>query len=218
MSEKEVVYLIEYSGNREDLKLSNIMRNVAPDIPVKSIPIRDMCVEDVVDYFKETQTEPSYLLTRSLVATEIVSEYVIGQVLAHQRQFYKFYDQQKKSEWNRRTGSVETLKNFTVVILGAGTIGRRKLCKVFGMTVHGVTRTPVAPDQTSPHFDRYRTVEEIDTALSEGDYVISVLPSTAQTRGLLDNDRLRVCKVKKPVFINVGRGDLMTEESVIKAV
>ena len=41
---------------------------------------------------------------------------------------------------------------------------------------------------------------------------VSVLPSTAGTRGLLDGDALAACEPRRPALINVGRGDLISEE------
>ena len=42
-------------------------------------------------------------------------------------------------------------------------------------------------------------------------------PSTPATRGLLDGGRLRSC-TKRPVLINVGRGDLVSAASVVEAL
>lgn len=54
--------------------------------------------------------------------------------------------------------------------------------------------------------------EEFLEFLKNCDYIINVLPSTLETRGLLSNKKLSNCK-HKPVFINIGRGDIIDEES-----
>ncbi|KAF6037865.1 hypothetical protein EB796_003822 [Bugula neritina] len=36
--------------------------------------------------------------------------------------------------------------------------------------------------------------------------------------GLLDNEKLKVCSSKRSVFINVGRGDICTEDSILQAL
>ncbi|PVD37248.1 hypothetical protein C0Q70_04244 [Pomacea canaliculata] len=161
----------------------------------------------------------------------------------HQRQFLEFYDQQRVSVWNRRTGLTESLNGATVVVLGMGNIGTRDVrdicvtyailvsltsvlpchscqnyAKRFEMVVHGVTRSAVTSGQGSPHVDVYWTSDQLEQALAEADVIVSCLPSSPQTVGLLDNNRLQVCQKKKPVLISVGRGDVISEESIIKAV
>ena len=45
-----------------------------------------------------------------------------------------------------------------------------------------------------------------------------MLPSTPQTRGLLDGDTLAPCGTRAPVLINVGRGDLLSEATTLRAL
>ncbi|XP_025082722.1 uncharacterized protein LOC112557215 isoform X1 [Pomacea canaliculata] len=177
-------------------------------------------LDKIKGYFKETKPEPRCLLTRApRINGACVAEYVVGQILCTRRQFLEFYDQQRVAVWNRRTGLTESLNGATVVVLGMGNIGTRvaKLCKAFEMVVHGVTRSPVTSGQGSPHVDVYWTSDQLEQALAEADVIVSCLPSSPQTVGLLDN-RLQVCQKKKPVLISVGRGDVISEESIIKAV
>jgi phosphoglycerate dehydrogenase-like enzyme len=54
--------------------------------------------------------------------------------------------------------------------------------------------------------------------LVSSDYIVNVLPSTPATRYLLNKDSLAVCATKKPVFINVGRGDVISEDEIISAL
>jgi hypothetical protein len=43
------------------------------------------------------------------------------------------------------------------------------------------------------------------------DVICNLLPSTAKTVDLLSGDVLSHCKVKRPLFINIGRGDVIDE-------
>lgn len=52
------------------------------------------------------------------------------------------------------------------------------------------------------------TFEDLDRALARADIVICALPSTPQTAGLLNAERLRRMKADA-VLINVGRGSLI---------
>ena len=61
-------------------------------------------------------------------------------------------------------------------------------------------------------------IEDLGNFLSQCDYVVSVLPSTPQTRGLLAGDALSPCAARRPVLINVGRGDLIPDEAIVHAL
>ena len=105
------------------------------------------------------------------------------------------------------------LKGQTLGVLGAGDIGTHVagVAKAFGMETLGLVR-----DGTSrPNFDG--TTADVDEILRQSDVVLSALPSTPATRGLLDGARLRAC-TKRPVLINVGRGDLVSAASVVEAL
>merc|ERR1739845_331619 len=64
-------------------------------------------------------------------------------------------------------------------------------------------------------FDEVST--DVASVLGQADVVVSVLPSTPKTRGLLDNGVLKACG-NDTLLINVGRGDLVSEDSIIEAL
>ena len=105
------------------------------------------------------------------------------------------------------------LKGQILGVLGAGDIGTHVagVAKAFGMETLGLVR-----DGTSrPNFDD--TTADVDEVLRQSDVILSALPSTPATRGLLDGGRLRSC-AKRPILINVGRGDLVSAASVVEAL
>ena len=53
--------------------------------------------------------------------------------------------------------------------------------------------------------------------LAECDYICSVLPQTPQTDDILSNDVLSNC-TKKPMIINIGRGNIISEDAILKAL
>ena len=48
--------------------------------------------------------------------------------------------------------------------------------------------------------------------------IVSCLPATDSTTGLLDGGVLAVCKEKSPLFINVGRGNIIKEDEILTAL
>lgn len=49
------------------------------------------------------------------------------------------------------------------------------------------------------------------------DYIVNTLPSTKQTKGLLSGKVLKSCK-NSPVLINVGRGNVIDEKSILNSL
>jgi phosphoglycerate dehydrogenase-like enzyme len=140
-----------------------------------------------------------------------IAEYCISMMLQVSRQAEVLIENQKQRNWNRRV-KMEELYGKTVLIIGTGAIGTQtaKLCEVFGMKVLGVNSNGRKVD----HFDKAYKMDEISIPLSEADFVISVLPSTEKTKGLLNKDFF--CKMKQDsVFINIGRGDVVVENDLI---
>ncbi|KAK3612078.1 hypothetical protein CHS0354_021765 [Potamilus streckersoni] len=65
---------------------------------------------------------------------------------------------------------------------------------------------------------RKRTYEKLPKLLEESDYICCLLPSTQETRNILSGDMLAHCHRKRGVLISIGRGDVVDEESIVKAI
>ena len=143
-----------------------------------------------------------------------MSESVMAHLLAIKRAVPWIYSQQRKNEWSKRSGSSE-LFGSTTLIMGPGAIGSEigRLLQAFGVKTIGCNRS----GNQAPHMDEMITFEQINDTLPEVDIVISVLPSTPETRGLLTYEHFVLMK-EDAIFMNFGRGDLIKEEQLIKAM
>lgn len=105
---------------------------------------------------------------------------------------------------------------MSVGILGIGAIGKEvaRVCSCLGMTVHGM-KTTLDPVK---HVDKVYTSNQLVELLQTCDYVCNILPSTSRTKGLLSNGILKVCEDKPIKFINIGRGDVIDEKSLVQAL
>jgi phosphoglycerate dehydrogenase-like enzyme len=83
-----------------------------------------------------------------------------------------------------------------------------------GLQVAGVGRRERADD---PDFGTVHPVERLDELLGESDYVVSVLPATAGTRGLFDAGRFARMKPTAR-FVNIGRGSAVDEQALAEAL
>ena len=90
-------------------------------------------------------------------------------------------------------------------ILGMGRIGQAvaRRARGFAMTVQYHNRRPLADDLAQGA--RYRSLDEL---LAESDILVAVLPSTPETRGILDARALARLP-RHAVLVNAGRGDAL---------
>lgn len=98
-----------------------------------------------------------------------------------------------------------------VLILGGGSIGStvKILLEAFRCEVNVFGRTASSGD--------IYTAEDLDRTLPEYDIVVSCLPETSETKGLLDRSRIKRFK-KTALFVNVGRGSVVDEQALTEAL
>ncbi len=167
-----------------------------------------------VDSFFQASSRRDYQLTRIKgVFGPLVAEYVLAHILARERHLLKLARQQQARRWQRAT--YRQLSELTLGILGVGDVGSAvtQAAGACGMTVWGL-RTRSEP---VPGLERVFTPERLDEFLAGPDYLVNTLPSTPDTRGLLSGDTLSKCR-PSAVFINIGRGDIIDEASLVRAV
>ncbi|MBI5962102.1 MAG: D-2-hydroxyacid dehydrogenase [Chloroflexi bacterium] len=143
----------------------------------------------------------------------LMSEYVIGYLLAHERKIFQRAQAQQMKQWEHSlTG---TLRGKTIGLLGVGSIGSEiaRTAKFFGMTVRGYTRE----SETSTQVDVYYHGQDLSEFAKGLDYLVSILPNTAGTRKVVNSDLLSTLP-SHAVFINVGRGQTVDESALIEAL
>jgi phosphoglycerate dehydrogenase-like enzyme len=159
-----------------------------------------------------------YTLTNARdVFGKLMTEYVFGYLLAHERQIFQRFEDQQNKHWNGTKLGV--LYGKTIGLLGVGSIGSEvaRVAKFFEMNVHGYTRE----SEECKHVDRYFHPMESDSLLStfaQGlDYLVSVLPNTQGTRKIVNADLLNALP-SHALFINVGRGSAVDESALLNAL
>jgi D-2-hydroxyacid dehydrogenase (NADP+) len=142
-----------------------------------------------------------------------VSEATIAYMLSLARDLPRAVHAQDKSTWERWPSQL--LDRKTVGILGVGLIAEylAPLCKQFGMTVMGISATPRA----APGFDRMVARGDLMKVAGELDFLVTLAPPMAETRGIIG---AKVLAAMKPsaYLINVARGGLVDETALIAAL
>lgn len=171
------------------------------------------------DKYTKMKTFPSEvtLTNASGAFGKIISEYVIGNIIALYRSLPTYWENKQKHIWEKNN-SIDTIYNKNVLILGTGDIGRNiaHRMKAFETHVTGIKRTPVSGDtEKLKDFDQVYDLTALEGQLPHADIVIGCLPGTPETKGLLNYKRLTSMK-KGAVLVNVGRGTLIPTEDLIR--
>lgn len=179
-------------------------------------------IEPLMAAVNVEKSVPSFLLTHhgGTHFASVMAEYVVCQILNVEREMMFSWSCQQQKTWGRpdRFSTFRSLDDLTVGMLGVGNMGCgiAQFLKSRGSKVLGFSRSPRAPGSKEFAF-----FDSISTNLAEilplCDYVCNTLPSTKDTKGLLDLSAVKLCS-KKPVFINVGRGNVIKEEVLVQAL
>ncbi|MFN8382706.1 MAG: D-2-hydroxyacid dehydrogenase [Anaerolineales bacterium] len=155
-----------------------------------------------------------YILTNARgVFGGLMSEYIFGYLLAHERKIFQRLEDQKNKRWDDTdTG---TLRGKTIGLLGVGSIGAEvaRTAKFFGMNVRGYTWS----SETSTYVNKYYHGNDLLDFATGIDYLVNILPNTKDTRKIINAELLNVLPAHALV-INVGRGSAVDESALVKAL
>lgn len=140
-------------------------------------------------------------------------ENILGALFHITKPYMQIALDQRESRWTKRMS--ETLAGRTLGILGLGAIGQELARKAAAleMRVIGTKRTPTP----LPHVERVYAQAETDEVLGASDFVVLLLPATAETENFIDANRLRAMK-PTAWLLNFARGALIVDADLIAAV
>ena len=168
-----------------------------------------------VDRYRKEDFPADALFTNGSGAYGVtIAEHMMACILSLYRQLRHYDCLQKAHVWDEHWQE-GTLEGKTVLILGAGDIGQvlAKRLQVFDCKVLGIRRQK----GILPCFDEMYTLEQLDDLLPNADVVACCLPGTAETKGLLDENRLRAMK-PTALLLNCGRGNLIVTKALEKVL
>lgn len=146
-----------------------------------------------------------------------VAEHIFSLLLSLSRGLVRNNLYRQERRWEKvEQESLFELEGRTMLILGAGKIGRRTatVARAFGMRVIAVKRNHL--ERLGP-FDEVVPIEAFREYLSEADVVLNILPLTADTAGIFGRGEFAHMK-SDAVFINVGRGKTVDQGALIEAL
>ena len=143
-----------------------------------------------------------------------MAEYVLGWCSWVTQRMKVYRDAQRLRRWNDHV-LPDRLGGKTMAIVGLGDIGRdiARMARGLGMRVLGVSRRGRPVREAA----RVYPVAAMARALREADFVVLLLPLTAETRGIIGSDALAVMK-STAWLINIARGAVVNEAALLEAL
>jgi D-2-hydroxyacid dehydrogenase (NADP+) len=168
-----------------------------------------------VDHFLRCPSlKPEVLITsgRGIHGTPM-REQVLYMMLAISRDAKRQIEDHQHRIWQRRLWS--TLHGKTAVIVGTGIVGAAigEMLKALGMRVVGVSRSP----RQAAGFDEIMPADRLAEAAAAADYLINVLPASADNNGLFGSAVFGAMK-NSAYYISAGRGQTVDGAALIDAL
>lgn len=149
--------------------------------------------------------------------TTRMSEYIVMHVLMHHRQQRRVDFNQSQKSWD--SFPTHAASALTVGIMGMGVMGTDAAVKLamLGFKVIGWSRTKKSIASVTSY-----AAHERDEFLGQTDILISLLPATAETDGIINRSLIQKLSrrgpFKAPILINAGRGRQQVESDILSCL
>ncbi|MDD5544435.1 MAG: D-2-hydroxyacid dehydrogenase [Acidobacteriia bacterium] len=151
----------------------------------------------------------------------VMAEHTLGFILACSRRFPDSYRFQAQHTWAQellweKVPHMGEVRGKTLGLVGLGSIGQEiaKRARAFEMRILAVKKDP----STGREFaDEIFPVDQLHNLLRQSDFVVLAVPHTPETKHLIGEPELAVMK-HSAYLLNVGRGKLIDEAALIKAL
>jgi len=142
-----------------------------------------------------------------------MSEFIVSLLLSIVRRSYHYTKAHLNRKWDPI--KIDELYGKTIGFIGVGAVARETARKLrpFGVRTLGV-KNNVEPVE---YFDEIYGGDGLNKLLEESDFVITLVPLTDETRGMIGENQFRRMK-KTAWFINVARGPIVDERALERAL
>ena len=143
-----------------------------------------------------------------------IAEWVLGMIICFAKQIPETLEFQAQAQWRHRLTEIVAGKRALVV--GVGSIGRAigRLLQAADMEVEAIGRSARGG---GADFSHIHAVDDLHAHLAGADYVVLITPLTEHTRNLFGATEF-AAMASHARFINVGRGALVVEDALLKAL
>jgi D-2-hydroxyacid dehydrogenase (NADP+) len=205
----------------QDLVLESDVLYGFPQMPVSALRVSGtlklLHVQSTgVDRFAPLLKDSPIILTNSRgVHAKPVAEHAVALMMALAYNFRAHTKSQKERTW--KDPGIDRLEGKTAGLIGLGAIGEEiaRKCKALDMRIIGIRRDV---SRSSPdHVDKVCSMDELSRVMGESDYVLCSLPLTEETARCIRYEHFAAMKPSSG-FVNVGRGPVVDEAGLVRAL
>lgn len=163
----------------------------------------------------EEELERVVVTTSAGMHASTLAEWAVFGVLAGAKGLRRLEADQASRTWGDGRRIMRHVSEMTILVVGLGGIGTvvAERFAALGATVWGTTRS----GEAVPHVDRLVPMEQLVAAAAEADAIITTLPGTAHTTGLVGAEVLGAVR-PDTILVNVGRGAVVDEPALLDAL
>ena len=144
-----------------------------------------------------------------------VAELAMGLILALARHLPAADAAMKQGKWEKKKFLGEETRDKTLGLVGLGRIGQEVARRAAAFSMRVIAHDPFISEQVASSLGV--ELVSLDDLFARADYVSLHMPSTAQTKQMINAARLQ--KAKKGIrIINTARGDLIDETALADAI
>lgn len=167
--------------------------------------------------FSELIASNVIMTNGSGVFSASLGEFALAAILYFAKDFRRMIRNQTAGVWE--PFDVLPVSGKTVGIVGYGDIGRAVALrsKAMGMNILAVRRHVAIGGDPDPLADQVYPPDRRIEMLARCDYIVVAAPLNAETRGLIGEMEFAAMK-PEAVIINVGRGPVIDEQAMIRAL
>lgn len=217
----EVEFIFHPSLNEEVLKSADILVTYGEDLLASHIETATQLKWIMVASAGLEKMPFKEIASRGIIVTNVrgihktpMAESILAHILSIKKSLAHITENQKGKIWSKKVKSSELLGS-TALIIGPGAIGQEvgRILQAFGVRTIGCNRS----GEPTNYMDEMTSFARLKQVLPTADIILSILPSTAETRNLLSYEHFH-CMKRTAIFMNFGRGDLIKEDELIRAL
>ena len=214
-------FIFQKRLNEEALKTSQVLVTYGEDLHARHLETAEQLKWIMVASAGLEKMPLREIENRDIIVTNVrgihktpMAETILAHILSIKKSLPLINENQRNGEWSKRVFPTELLGS-TAIILGPGAIGGEvgRILQAFGVHTIGCNSS----GRLAPFMNEIVSFDKLNDILPKADIVISILPSTEQTKGLITYEHLQSMK-PTAIFMNFGRGDLIKEQHLLLAL
>ncbi len=214
-SEEELIELLRDADAALVSTRDRITRRVLANLPRLKIVAKATIGVEKIDL--DAAAELGILVVNSPAPENFlgIAEATVGQILALVKRLPTAQRILRDGQWKQRSELGSLLRGKTIGIIGLGRVGSNVARRLTGWDVRLLAYDPYV--EPAPAYAVGAELVPLDALIAESDVITLHVVLTEETRGIIDEARLRAMK-STAYLVNTSRGEAIDESALVRAI